>query len=74
MQILERFVTTQPRPSQIGSSSPLAEGAEEGKGKGKEASRLGLYADSRDRADLDSTSRLSCVLVRQDPFRSMIVR
>jgi hypothetical protein len=63
-QILERFATTQPRKSQIGSSSPLADGAAPGKGKGSEASRLGLYADSRDRADLDSTSRLSCVLTR----------
>lgn len=54
-------MTTQPRKSQIGSSSPLADGAQEGKGRGSEASRVGHYAESRDRADIDSTSRLSCV-------------
>jgi deoxyribodipyrimidine photo-lyase len=54
-QILSRFVYTQSRASQLGLVDPLNPGAE----PSDKHSRLMAYADGRDRADRDTSSRLS---------------
>lgn len=59
IQILERFVTTKERSSQIGDSSPLAPDAEPASSSSSSLSRLDGYADGRNRADRDTSSRLS---------------
>lgn len=53
-QVLSRFLRTKARKTQIGDSSPLADGAED---SGKE-SRIMKYASDRDRVDFDSSSRI----------------
>ncbi|KAG9015432.1 hypothetical protein FRB94_000036 [Tulasnella sp. JGI-2019a] len=53
--ILERFLTTKSRKSQVGDKSPLEPGAEVSTKK----SRVVEYASQRDRADVDGTSRIS---------------
>ena len=53
-QMLRRFLRTKSRSSQLGAVDPLASGAEES----DKHSRIGQYKDSRDRGDLDSTSRI----------------
>jgi deoxyribodipyrimidine photo-lyase len=57
-QILSRFVYTQSRASQLGLADPLNPGAE----PSDKHSRLMAYADGRDRADRDTSSRLSAYL------------
>ncbi|TDL29483.1 hypothetical protein BD410DRAFT_848600 [Rickenella mellea] len=54
-QILDRFFTTKAKSTQLGNVSPLAEGAESSVG----GSRIIKYGDDRDKADIDSTSRIS---------------
>ncbi|KAL0067544.1 DNA photolyase phr1 [Marasmius tenuissimus] len=54
-QMLDRFLHTKSRSSQMGAVSPLAEGAE----KSDKASRLLKYGQERDNANRDTTSRLS---------------
>ena len=55
MQILSRFLHTKARTLQLGTASPLADGAE----ISDKRSRISMYADKRDRGDQDTTSRLS---------------
>lgn len=57
--MLERFLTTKARKSQIGEVSPLTEGFE----FSDKQSRISQYADGRNRVDLDTSSRLRCVFV-----------
>ncbi|KAG8881219.1 hypothetical protein FRB97_009788 [Tulasnella sp. 331] len=54
-EILDLFFTTKSRKSQVGDKSPLEPGAEVTSNK----SRIMEYADQRDRADVDGTSRIS---------------
>ncbi|KZT26858.1 hypothetical protein NEOLEDRAFT_1177049 [Neolentinus lepideus HHB14362 ss-1] len=54
-QILARFLHTKARSTQMGPSNPLSEGAESSEKK----ARALVYKDSRDKADKDTTSRLS---------------
>ncbi|KAJ2930231.1 hypothetical protein H1R20_g6905, partial [Candolleomyces eurysporus] len=54
-EILLRFLNTKARTSQLGPVNPLAEGAEDA---GKH-NRVVKYGGDRDRADKDTTSRLS---------------
>src|ERR1700761_10053 len=54
-EILRRFLHTKARFSQVGDSSPLADGAE----ISNKASRIREYAEGRNCADKDSSSRLS---------------
>ncbi|GLB33926.1 putative DNA photolyase [Lyophyllum shimeji] len=54
-EILQRFLTTKVRSSQLGAVNPLAPGAEES----TKSSRILTYDKGRDRVDRDSTSRLS---------------
>ncbi|KAJ4478256.1 DNA photolyase, FAD-binding/Cryptochrome [Lentinula aciculospora] len=54
-QILDRFLHTKSRASQMGAVDPLAEGAE----ISDKASRIIKYGQDRDSADRDTTSRLS---------------
>ena len=57
-EMLNRFLYTKSRPSQLGEVDPLAGGAEQaGKNPTKE-SRIGKYKDSRDKVSADTTSRL----------------
>ncbi|KAG6833879.1 hypothetical protein H0H87_007890 [Tephrocybe sp. NHM501043] len=58
LEILQRFLTTKSRAQQLGAVSPLAPGAEES----SKASRIINYDKDRDRADKDTTSRLSVYL------------
>ncbi|KAK0242569.1 DNA photolyase, FAD-binding/Cryptochrome [Armillaria nabsnona] len=53
--MLERFLKTKARSSQMGSADPLASGEEESKPFG----RIAKYDTRRDAADSDTTSRLS---------------
>ncbi|KAL0949422.1 hypothetical protein HGRIS_009483 [Hohenbuehelia grisea] len=55
LEMLQRFLRTKARPSQLGPVDPLAPGAEESDKK----SRVAVYQDGRNRADIDSSSRLS---------------
>lgn len=55
MQVLDRFLHTKTRASQVGDCSPLSSGAE----KSDQHSRVKDYADGRNRADTDTSSRLS---------------
>ncbi|KAG6831143.1 hypothetical protein H0H92_012568 [Tricholoma furcatifolium] len=55
---VERFLTTKARTSQAGASNPIAPGAEES----TKSSRIAKYDKERDRADKDTTSRLSVYL------------
>ncbi|KAG6854838.1 hypothetical protein C0991_012028 [Blastosporella zonata] len=57
-EILKRFLTTKSRTCQFGAVHPLALGAEES----TKASRVMNYDKDRDRADKDTTSRLSVYL------------
>ncbi|KAK2466299.1 hypothetical protein APHAL10511_001941 [Amanita phalloides] len=56
--ILRRFLYTESRHLQLGAVDPLARGAEDS----QLSSRILKYADNRDRADSDTTSRLSVYL------------
>ncbi|KAJ7764998.1 FAD binding domain of DNA photolyase-domain-containing protein [Mycena maculata] len=53
--ILQRFLRTKSRSSQLGAVDPLAEGAE----NSEKRSRISVYDAERDRADRDTTSRIS---------------
>ncbi|KAJ7781112.1 DNA photolyase, FAD-binding/Cryptochrome [Mycena metata] len=53
--ILLRFLRTKSRSSQLGAVDPLAAGAEDS----SKRSRISVYDAERDRADKDTTSRLS---------------
>jgi deoxyribodipyrimidine photo-lyase len=55
MELLDRFFSTKARPSQVGDSSPLQSGAEQS----TKQSRISRYVSDRDRADKDTSSRLS---------------
>ncbi|KAK7470518.1 DNA photolyase phr1 [Stygiomarasmius scandens] len=55
LEILDRFLHTKARSSQMGIVSPLADGAE----TSDKASRIAKYNTDRDDADRDTTSRLS---------------
>ncbi|KAG6378694.1 DNA photolyase, FAD-binding/Cryptochrome [Boletus reticuloceps] len=55
LQILSRFLKTKARTSQLGTTDPLADGAEISNKK----SRILMYAEKRDSGDQDTTSRLS---------------
>lgn len=59
-QVLRRFLETKARSSQLGPVSPLAKDAQPGDSKKKD-SRIAAYADGRNEADKDTTSRMSCV-------------
>ncbi len=52
-QMLERFLKTKARSSQMGSADPLASGEEES----KPSSRIAKYDMRRDATDSDTTSR-----------------
>jgi deoxyribodipyrimidine photo-lyase len=54
-QILHRFVYTRSRTAQLGPADPLTPGAE----VDSKHSRLLSYADGRNRADRDTSSRIS---------------
>ncbi|KAJ7904641.1 FAD binding domain of DNA photolyase-domain-containing protein [Mycena olivaceomarginata] len=54
-EILQRFLHTKSRSSQLAAVNPLAEGAEDS----IKRSRISVYDAERDRADKDTTSRLS---------------
>jgi deoxyribodipyrimidine photo-lyase len=54
-EVLERFFHTKSRPSQVGDSSPLADGAESSSNK----SRIKEYMIERDQTGKDTTSRIS---------------
>ncbi|KLO14947.1 hypothetical protein SCHPADRAFT_825455 [Schizopora paradoxa] len=54
-QMLDRFLNTKARKSQIGEVSPLTEGAE----SSAKQNRISEYAEGRNRVDLDTSSRLS---------------
>ncbi|PFH52826.1 hypothetical protein AMATHDRAFT_73951 [Amanita thiersii Skay4041] len=56
--LLQRFLTTKARHSQLGAVDPLNPGAEES----RSMSRIASYCNDRDRADGDTTSRLSVYL------------
>lgn len=64
-QMLDRFLNTKARISQIGEVSPLAEGAV----SSAKDSRISQYAEGRNRVDLDTSSRLRfaqfclCILI-----------
>ncbi|KAL7411659.1 DNA photolyase, FAD-binding/Cryptochrome [Mrakia frigida] len=58
VEVLNRFLTTKARSSQLGTVSPIADGAED-VSSSKKDSRLGTYGTGRDHADKDTTSRLS---------------
>ena len=53
-KMLERFLQTKSRSSQLGPADPLEQGAE----SSANASRALTYKEKRDQADRDSTSRL----------------
>ena len=53
-QIANRFFVTKARASQVGDASPLSDGAQ----SANKDSRLNLYHEQRDRADIDSSSRI----------------
>ncbi|KAJ3869453.1 DNA photolyase, FAD-binding/Cryptochrome [Lentinula novae-zelandiae] len=55
LQILNYFLHTKSRTSQMGAANPVAEGAE----SLDKASRIMKYGQDRDNADRDTTSRLS---------------
>ncbi|CCM03144.1 uncharacterized protein FIBRA_05266 [Fibroporia radiculosa] len=57
-QILDRFVHTMARGSQLGAVNPLPENAKAPRNSAKD-SRLGKYKAARDKVDADTTSRLS---------------
>ncbi|KAF8238795.1 hypothetical protein L208DRAFT_1240741 [Tricholoma matsutake] len=57
-KILQQFLHTKARHSQLGAVNPLAPGAEES----AEDNRISNYDKFRDRADQDTTSRLSVYL------------
>ena len=56
--MLERFLYTMSRSSQMGAVSPLSEGAKEPTKNPGKGTRIGKYKDERDRLDADTTSRL----------------
>ncbi|KXN86422.1 Deoxyribodipyrimidine photo-lyase [Leucoagaricus sp. SymC.cos] len=57
-QILERFLKTKARTSQMGAVNPLSPGAQ----NGDKNSRVNKYHQTRDQMDKDTTSRLSVYL------------
>ncbi|KAG6821605.1 hypothetical protein H0H93_000114 [Arthromyces matolae] len=57
-EILQRFLTTKSSSSQLGAANPLVPDAEES----QKANRIAKYDKERDRADRDTTSRLSVYL------------
>ncbi|KZT74314.1 DNA photolyase [Daedalea quercina L-15889] len=58
-QVLDRFLHTMARSSQLGAVDPLKEGARVPTKNPNRDSRVGKYKDERDRLDADTTSRLS---------------
>ncbi|KAF7332011.1 Deoxyribodipyrimidine photo-lyase [Mycena kentingensis (nom. inval.)] len=54
-EILQRFMQSKARTSQLSAVDPLADGAE----ASEKQNRLAKYDKERDRADLDTTSRIS---------------
>lgn len=54
-KVLERFLTTKSRSPQLGPVSPLSDGAE----TSTKHTRILDYHESRDRGDMDTTSRIS---------------
>ncbi|OBZ70312.1 Deoxyribodipyrimidine photo-lyase [Grifola frondosa] len=58
-QMLDRFLHTSARTSQLGATDPLADGAKAPSKSPDKESRVGKYKDARDRVDADTTSRLS---------------
>ncbi|KAH9844228.1 DNA photolyase [Rhodofomes roseus] len=57
--MLDRFLHTMSRSSQLGAVDPLSEGAKVPTKNPNKDSRVGKYKDERDRLDADTTSRLS---------------
>ncbi|KAF8339023.1 FAD binding domain of DNA photolyase-domain-containing protein [Cantharellus anzutake] len=53
--IFDRFLRTEARESQVGDSSPLADGANES----SKGTRIQMYGGDRARCDIDSSSRMS---------------
>jgi deoxyribodipyrimidine photo-lyase len=64
IQILQRFLHTKSRSSQLGAVDPLKLGAEDT----TKSSRVTVYDKERDRCDQDTTSRLRFVLHRIHNF------
>ena len=62
LQVLNRFLNTKARSSQLGTVSPIADGAEDVSSSRKDT-RLGMYGTGRDHADKDTTSRLRSVVL-----------
>lgn len=60
--MLQRFLRTKARSSQLGAADPLAKGAAEPQKNPIKDSRIGKYKDARDRVDADTTSRLRFVV------------
>ncbi|KZT12525.1 DNA photolyase [Laetiporus sulphureus 93-53] len=58
-QILDRFLHTKSRQSQLGAVDPLSDGAEVSAKSPTKNSRIGQYKGARDKVDADTTSRLS---------------
>lgn len=54
--MLDAFLHTKARSSQMGAVDPLAEGSQ----KSEKQSRICSYGSDRDKADKDTTSRLRC--------------
>ena len=54
LQVLDRFLSTKKRSSQLGATNPLSAGSE----KCSKSSRIAKYASDRDQLDTDTTSRL----------------
>ncbi|KAL6309642.1 DNA photolyase [Sparassis latifolia] len=57
-EMLSRFLHSKARTSQLGVVDPLADGAKVPE-KSTKNTRIGRYKDARDKADADTTSRLS---------------
>ncbi|KAJ3558371.1 hypothetical protein NM688_g965 [Phlebia brevispora] len=58
-EMLDRFLRTKARTSQLGAVDPLAPGASEPTRSPEKGSRVAKYKDARDHVDADTTSRLS---------------
>lgn len=70
-EMLQRFLHTKSRSSQLGDVNPLTDGAKPAEKNPAKDSRIGKYKDARDKVDADTTSRLRQVnprsLHRYDP-------
>lgn len=62
LEILNRFLHTKSRSSQLGAVDPLADGAKLVDKNPEKDSRIGKYKDARDRVDSDTTSRMRSVV------------